>query len=207
MTAWNSAVLSRDQQFAAKRQAVLREAARAFRSKGYHQTSLEDVARALNVTKPALYYYFKSKEEILFQCHMLSLDLGERAMKEARAKKQANRDMLARFLGRYIELIAGELGDLAMLSEVDALTGDYRREVLRRRRQFDRRFRELIARGVADGSIRQVDPKLAVFFFMGAVQTLTRWYDPEGPLAGPDVAEAFVDLLLEGLRPRSRSGA
>lgn len=201
--AWNVPVLHRDRQFDAKRKAVLREAARAFRSKGYHGTSLDDVARALNVTKPALYYYFKSKEEILFRCHMFALDLGDRAVKEARASEGSGREMLARYLGRYIELLTSELGDLAMLSEVDALTGDYRREILRRRRRFDRQFRNMIAAGVADGSIRPVDPKLSVFFFMGTVHTLTRWYRPEGALTGSQVAAAFVDFLLEGLRPRS----
>ena len=204
MTAWKEAGLSRDRQAAAKRAAVLREAARAFRSKGYHRTSLDDVARLLNVTKPALYYYFRSKEDILFQCHMLSLDLGEQAMREARKRDGSGRDVLTWFLERYTELIASELGDIAMLSEVDALTGNNRRKVLWRRRQFDHWFRKLIAEGVADGSIRPIDPKVTVFFFMGAVQTMTRWYDPEGPLTGASIGRAFTDLLIEGLRPRDR---
>ena len=78
LAAWNDTVQTRDQQFNLKRTALLKEAARAFSSQGYHATSLDDVAKTLGVTKPALYYYVKNKQEILFECHMLSQDLGDR---------------------------------------------------------------------------------------------------------------------------------
>ncbi|MBP6816278.1 MAG: helix-turn-helix transcriptional regulator, partial [Burkholderiaceae bacterium] len=75
--AWSNVVVSRDEQFRLKRNALLREAARAFSGRGYHNTSLDDVAAVLGVTKAALYHYVRSKQEILFECHMLSLDLGD----------------------------------------------------------------------------------------------------------------------------------
>lgn len=194
--------LSREKKFEAKKAVVLREAARAFRSRGYHRTTLDDVAQALNVTKPALYYYFESKQAILFECHRFSLSLGDKALKEAMAVAGSGRAKLARFLTLYIQLMSSKLGNLSILSEVDSLTGSYRDEVLRGRRDFDHRFRALIAAAAKDGSVREVDPKLTVFFFMGAVQNLTRWYDPEGTLTGSEIADVFVDLLVEGLRPR-----
>ena len=80
-SAWKSVVLSREQQFSLKRAALLREAGRAFSLRGYHNTSLEDVAKTLDVTKAALYYYVTNKQEILFECHMMSLDFGAEAMK------------------------------------------------------------------------------------------------------------------------------
>src|SRR2546421_13074244 len=51
-----------------KREAVIRAAAQAFNRKGYHNTSLDDIAAALEVTKPTVYYYVTSKEQLLFQC-------------------------------------------------------------------------------------------------------------------------------------------
>ena len=77
-------MVSRDEQFRLKRNALLREAARAFSGRGYHNTSLDDVAAVLGVTKAALYHYVRSKQEILFECHMMSLDIGDEAMKYAR---------------------------------------------------------------------------------------------------------------------------
>src|ERR1700749_2472714 len=66
--AWKDAGQSRDDQFAAKRAALIRKAARAFSARGFYNTSLDDIAEELGVTKPALYYYVKNKEEILFAC-------------------------------------------------------------------------------------------------------------------------------------------
>jgi AcrR family transcriptional regulator len=64
VSAWKNAVLNRDEQSALKRGALVREAARAFSARGYYNTSLDDAAKQLGVTKAALYYYVKGKEEI-----------------------------------------------------------------------------------------------------------------------------------------------
>ncbi len=93
LAAWNDTVQTRDQQFNLKRTALLKEAARAFSSQGYHATSLDDVAKTLGVTKPALYYYIKNKQEILFECHMLSQDLGDRAFDEHVGKSKLSGPM------------------------------------------------------------------------------------------------------------------
>ena len=54
---------------------ILRSAAAAFRRRGYHGASVDQIARALHMTKGNLYYYFESKEEILYFCHDYSLDI------------------------------------------------------------------------------------------------------------------------------------
>ena len=97
LATWNETVQTRDQQFTLKRTALLKEAARAFSSQGYHATSLDDVAKTLGVTKPALYYYIKNKQEILFECHMLSQDLGERAFEYAYKNGKTGREILLLF--------------------------------------------------------------------------------------------------------------
>src|SRR5215471_9955509 len=57
-----------------KREAVIRAAAHAFNRKGYHNTSLDDIAAALDVTKPTVYYYVSNKEELLFQCFLAGVE-------------------------------------------------------------------------------------------------------------------------------------
>ena len=97
MARWNDAVLTRDEQYRLKRQAVIREAGRAFSREGFHGTSLEDIAKTLNVTKAALYHYVKGKHEILFECHKLAHDLGEEAIKEATEKGDNGLEKLTLF--------------------------------------------------------------------------------------------------------------
>jgi len=200
--AWSNVVVSRDEQFRLKRNALLREAARAFSGRGYHNTSLDDVAAVLGVTKAALYHYVRSKQEILFECHMMSLDLGDEALEYARRHGRTGLEQTTLLARRYIELITGEMGRFAVLSEYDALDSGSRAVVGRRRDQFELALREMVARGGTDGSIRGVDPKLAVFYFMGAVNWMTRWFRPDGELSGVDIAAGFSDLLVESLRSR-----
>lgn len=204
--AWSNVVVSRDEQFRLKRNALLREAARAFAARGYHNTSLDDVAAALGVTKAALYHYVRSKQEILFECHMMSLDIGEDALKYARTHGRTGFDQLTLVARRYIELITGEMGQIAVLSEYDALNAESRAVIGRRRDHFEKAMRAMLDAGIADGSVRSVDSKAAVFFFMGAVNWMTRWFRPDGPSSGADIAAAFADLFAEAVKSRKQKG-
>ena len=75
----------REQERALKREAVLRAAARAFSEQGFHRTSLDDVAERLNVTKPTIYHYVRSKDEILFECVRIGLERLDSASAQAEA--------------------------------------------------------------------------------------------------------------------------
>lgn len=76
---WNNAVSGADEQYELKRQAVIAEASKAFGRQGSQNVSLDEIANALNVTKPALYYYFKSKQELIYECHELAMKIGDRS--------------------------------------------------------------------------------------------------------------------------------
>ncbi len=145
---WKDAVLSRDEQYDLKRKALIQEAARAFSARGYHDTSLVDVARELGVTKGALYYYVKSKQEILFECHMSSIELGDRAIAHARSIEGNGFDAAVALAHRYMELLVGEAGTLAVLTEFDALESENRKVVAAGRARFGGVLRELEHRAV-----------------------------------------------------------
>jgi AcrR family transcriptional regulator len=182
-----------------KREAVLREAGRAFSRFGYHNTSLDDVARILQVSKGTLYNYVKDKQEILMECHRVSIAIEDRAFAFAEEKGGTGAEFLRNVLSHFIRLLTEELGACAILMEVDALRPEDRTEVVEHRKKFVRRFVAAIQRGIKDGSIRTVDPKLVVFTFMGAINWMSRWYEPTGRLSGIQIADSMTDLLLAGL--------
>lgn len=198
-SAWKNIFHNPDEQFTLKREALLHQAAHAFSLHGYHNTSLDDVASALGVTKPALYYYVRSKQEILVECYNMALDLGDLAIERARSEGHSGLERLTLVVVGYIELLTSRLSGGTVLREYDALDPGPRKIILARRDAFDRQCRALIEEGIADGSIRAVNPKLTVFFFMGAVNWMTRWYSSEGELAGTEIAQAFADLLARGV--------
>ena len=201
-SAWKSVVLNREQQFSLKRGALLREAGRAFSLRGYHNTSLEDVAKTLDVTKAALYYYVTNKQEILFECHMMSLDFGDEAMKYSEEHGKTGLEKILLLIDKYVKTITSEMGSFAVLGEYDALESQNKAIIGKRRDKFDRGFRKLISEGRADGTVRAVDPKLTVFFFMGSINWMTRWFTTEGPLTGEQDARQLVDLVEGALRSR-----
>lgn len=194
-SAWKNAAPSRDQIFQLKRTVLLRETARAFTARGYRDTSLDEVAKTLGVTKSALYYYVKNKQEILFECHVLAQDLGDVALDHARKCGTDGRTRVVLFYQKYIELLTGELGSCAVLTEFSALEPENRAIIARRRDEFQVELSKLFAEGMEDGSIRETDPRMALFLFMGAVNWLTQWFRPEGELSGEIIARQFSDLL------------
>ena len=201
-SAWKSVVLDREQQFLLKRGALLREAGRAFSLRGYHNTSLEDVAKTLDVTKAALYDYVTNKQEILFECHMMSLDFGDEAMKYSEEHGKTGLEKILLLIDKYVKTITSEMGSFAVLGEYDALESQNKAIIGKRRDKFDRGFRKLISEGIADGTVRAVDPKLTVFFFMGSINWMTRWFTPEGPASGEEVARQLIDRMKGALRAR-----
>jgi len=196
---WKNALQTNQKVQRLKREAVLREAGKAFGKKGYHNTSLDDVAKALQVSKGTLYNYVKDKQEILFECHTIALDIGDRAFAYGNTNGLNGADVLRKTMVRYIELLTDELGACAVLMEVDAMRPDDRKAAVSRRDSFENAFVQMIEGGIADGSIRQIDPKLAVFTFMGAINWLPRWFNPEGRLNGLEIANSVTDMLLSGL--------
>jgi AcrR family transcriptional regulator len=182
-----------------KRDAVLKEAGRAFSKRGFHNTSLDDVARALGVSKGTLYNYVRDKQEILFEFHNMARDIGNRAFEYGRERGGTGAEVLRNIMICYIRLLTEELGACGALTEVDALRPEDRAVAVKNRDAFERGFIAVIKSGIADGSIREIDPKLAVFTFMGAFNWLPRWFSPEGRVTGAEIAEQMSDLLLRGL--------
>jgi len=179
---WNNSQQTSDEIQKLKRDTVLREAGRAFSARGYHNTSLDDVARTLGISKGTLYNYVRDKQEILYAFHQIAYELSDRAFAFGRARGGTGAEQLRHILAHYIELLTGELGACGALIEVDALRPEDRAEAAQRRDAFVDAFVAIIEAGIGDGSIRAVDPKLAVFTFMGAINWLPRWYDPDGRL-------------------------
>lgn len=187
----------RDKQFAAKRRAVILSAAAAFRRKGYHNTSMVDIAKTLGLTKAALYYYVKNKEEILFESHRMAYDSMDEILKQPREGHQSGLDYLENMFRQFVGLLTQS--GVSLLTDVDSLSGEWQKDVLSRRNKIEKRVIHIVVDGQKDGSIREGDARLHVFFFMGALNWLNAWFDAEGRVNGEDIANHFVAQLRAGI--------
>lgn len=198
---WNNAVGGPDEQYQLKKQAVIAEASRAFGRHGYKNVSLDQIAATLNVTKPALYYYFKNKQELIYECHELSMALGDRVLQDAIVRETTGYQRIATFIKNYISLLTDEMGAPAILHDFMAMTVADQKKITARRRKFDLELRQVFEGGIRDGSIAPCDARLAVYWFMGAVSSIPNWFHAEGSLRGAQVADIFIGFLDHGIHP------
>ncbi len=179
---------------------ILKAAAGAFRRLGYHGASVEEIAAALDMKKGNLYYYFRTKEEILFACHQYSLDRLLEVLATVERDDRSPERKLRKLIVSFVHTILDDLHGTALFLDLEALTPSHLKQAIARRDEFDRGVRRVIQQGVDWGTFApSVDPKLLSFAMLGAVNWIPRWYSPEGPSTSQDIAERFAEYLIAGL--------
>ncbi len=183
----------------AKRLQILESAVRAFAARGFHGTSMADIARELRLTRGSLYYYFRDKEEILALCHTVALEAVLAAYETVRASALPPDEKLRRLIEEHVRVQVDKFHGTALALELDALRPASRAAVVEGRDRYDRGLRELIDEGIRARLFRPVDPKLSAFAVVGAINWIGRWYRPEGAATPEALGREFADLFLAAL--------
>lgn len=182
---------------------MIRAAAHAFHQKGYHNTSLDDIAAALEVTKPTVYYYVASKEQLLFECFLAGVEQIRAAFREVRKLELTARERLNAVLRDYARAVASEFGWCMVRAEDQDLSPAMSRHIQALKSEIDQGIRRLLREGIQDGSIHPCDPKMTAFALAGALNWIAHWFRESRSMSGTEVAEAFVTIFGNGLLPRS----
>lgn len=193
-----------------KREAVIRTAARAFHERGYHNTSLDDIARELGVTKPTVYYYVPNKEQLLFECFLAGLQPIRAALDEAERADGTGRERLSRVIVDYARAVASEYGWCMVRAENQDLGPELSAEIRALKSEIDQGIRRLLRRGVADGSLGPCDPRITAFAIAGSLNWIAHWFREGQAMSAEEVAAAYLGALENGLLPRAqpaRAGA
>lgn len=187
---------------AAKREAVLRAAVQMFNARGFHATSLEDVAASLGISKPTIYHYLGNKDQVLLECVTIGLQQLLSAAETARQQSGSGLERLRAFLIRYAEVNMDDFGRCVVRTGDEALSPDSARRFRDLKREIDTAMRGLIEEGMADGSITGSDPRLLAFTLAGALNWPARWHDAGGAQSVEEIAQAMVEILSQGFAPR-----
>lgn len=191
----------------AKRLEILKSAAAAFRHRGYYGASVDEIARALHMTKGNLYYYFRDKEEILFACHEYALDLLLKVLERVEGRPYPPEEKLRRVVVAFVHTMIDELGGTSLTMDLQALSPARLKTVIGKRDRFDQGFRHIINEGVRTGVFRQVDAKLLTFAVLGAINWIPYWFDPSGGSTSVEIAEEFAEYFVAGLLNHKRPPA
>ncbi len=179
---------------------MLRAAARCFNEKGYSGSSLKDVANILGLTDAALYYYVRNKEELVYLCYLRAGDVGREALDRAIADGRNGLDIVRRYLRYHLEVMTGERGPIAIMSEIPSLRPDHREEILEISRRHSARFEALLERGLEDGSIAPCDVRMTGNAIMGSLNWVPKWFHGDAAV-GEKIVTEFPAILSAGLEP------
>lgn len=190
---------------ARRREDILRRAAELFDRKGYPNTSLDDIARAVGIRREGIYYYFRNRAEILLNIiepQSRALIEGMRSVMEdpsldnAGRLRAAIRNHLERFDRHCLEMtVSLRDGHMEESGDVPEAMGQIWKE-------YEQMWTRLIRDGQAAGDFRPAsDPKMLAFAILGMCNWLARWYDPDGGTPIDALVESYADLVAHGLVP------
>lgn len=186
----------------ASRNAILDAASRLFIERGLSGTSMQDIAKALGVTRTAVYYYFKNKDEIL-------VTLSERILLAAKdfAAQLATRtdidpvEALQRLVEHHTRLILSHPQEFRVGDRHELyLPPKHRAAVQAARRAVLENFTRVIERGIRMGHLRPVDARIAAFSLIGMCNWSAWWFKPGGRLSAKEIAAVVADLAVHSLK-------
>jgi len=196
---WGKAIQSKDVQHELKRLAILKTAAKLFNQRGFRETSLNDLAEELQVTKPTLYYYVENKEDILFQCLLTAITQLLERIETIQDSNATGADKLGQFIHVFTSVFDDEFGRCVSSPGPGPLSEKYMTAIDPLYDKLDAATRTIIECGIGDGSLRQCNPKIITFTLLGAINWMTRWYQIGGEMTTREVANEMVALFNKGL--------
>lgn len=182
------------------REGILEAAARIFSEKGFHATSMQDIAEAVNLQKASLYHHFPSKQAILADILDEALDLINNNLAAVSSQALSPDEKLRQAMVSYFQTIA-QNKDLSavLLLEQRALDPVQKNRLAERRERFERLWRDLIIEGENEGVFTNVDASLTGRAILGVMNWSVTWYRSDGARSADEIANLFADFLLNGL--------
>lgn len=189
-----------------RKQMVIDAAVKVFHQKGYRMATLDDVADILGLTKPALYHYVSSKENLLSQIYLQALESFFATIYEIRNMDLSPPEKLRLFIQRHLKKIVVE--NLAMFSvffsEENQLPEKDYQKIRTEKRKFNQVVEDIIEEGIGQGHFREVNAKLLANAIIGMCNWLYQWYIPGKSSFTPDeIADQFISLIENGLKEAS----
>lgn len=194
-----------DEAAGGKRQQILALAADLFARRGYHAASLDEISNSLGITRPALYYYFSSKADLLAAVVREGLRDRESALK----RDLTNDDVAGALYERLAEKVLALLGSRlpyykVFLAEREHVSAELADEIRATEQSEVRHLAEILRTGMENGSIRPVPPVLTASALLGMVNVSARWYNPDGAPV-EEVASLLADLAVSAVTNPNRS--
>lgn len=179
---------------------IVETATRLFHKNGYQSTSLEEVGSELGVTRQAFYYYYKSKEDLLWDINSTAESHLLKACEDVLQEVLPPLERLAALVRSYADIMVEHAPEVAcFFQEERALSEERKLDLRQTRREFTKHFIDAYAEAMDLGFVEERDPRLAAFLLLGACNWITWWYSPTGPYEPSLVAGTVTEINLRGV--------
>ena len=179
---------------------IARAAIRLFNRKGYHATSVQDIADEVKLQKGSLYHYISSKEELLLRIASRSINGFSRELEGIVNLPDSATERLKKAIHHHFGIVTGDVEmTTVLLRDAFLLSADQHRIIVEAMDRYLDHWVRILEDGMAKGEFREGDPRLAALSILGACNWVYRWYNPNGAKSAKEIADYFCDLHLRGI--------
>ncbi len=179
---------------------IYRVVAHLFAHRGYHSTSMREIARELGMNQSSLYHYFASKEDVLFTLMSDAMDDVLAILEQISATDLSPEGKLREVLAFYTKYYAGDQERLTLLvNEMNSLNEEYRSSLVEKQRRYVHLIESILSELAGQDKMKQIHPAVATFAFFGMVHYTIKWYHKDGPVSLDKLAELFVEIFTNGI--------
>ena len=179
---------------------ILKTSAKIFAEKGFHRTSIRDIARATGMSLAGLYYYFRTKEELLFliqeQCFLTLLQRWEKTVD----LKSDVRARIRIFAENHLGFFLHNMFEMKVMAHEDEfLTGEFQEKILVLKRRYVKILMDLIGELQRQESGEGMNLRAATFSLFGMMNWIYTWYHPKRDLPLPELIEQMLRIYFFGI--------
>lgn len=159
---------------------------------------MEEIAAELLMTKGSLYYYFKNKSDLMYQCHNFVLSQATEELEEILAKGGPVKEVLRKMIEKHIHYAIEEKETFNLIMEPKRYFNKEQLElVLKLRNYYEGLFDEIIQRGLKSGDFHAEDPAIARMIILGAMNWIQQWYRVDGRLSKEEIVKIYYDYIIK----------
>jgi len=179
---------------------ILDAALELFVEKGYHETTILDIANAAGLTKGGVYHYLKSKDEILYLLHDRFIDEGLRRLKKIESEPIPPKEKFLKLLKAHLNIIHEYKDDITFFfKEFDKLPKDKYEIVKKKRDEYENIFVKVLEEGRVQGVFDVENSRIAIFYILGSSNFMYQWYDPNGELSLDKLERIYLNIITNGI--------
>ncbi|ANU22238.1 TetR/AcrR family transcriptional regulator [Planococcus donghaensis] len=190
----------RERKAAKKKEDILRSASLVISRNGYQNATMEDIAAELLMTKGSLYYYFKNKEELLYNCHNLILSSAMEKLESICSEEISSMDKMKKVIKAHLDIAIREKEVFNLIVKPEQLFSEENiEEIIEKRDNYAKIFDRIIAEGVKNEEFTISNPKMARMIILGASNWVQVWYSAEGQYSKEEIEDIYAEYFLRML--------